>query len=60
MSDIEATGTGWFRTLGPLFIGGETTRHFGGMTKTEWRVGINVGTRSFEWSWSARQFGDPE
>jgi hypothetical protein len=60
MTAIEATGIGWFRTLGPLFVGGETTRHYGGMRKTEWRIGLNLGSRSLEWSWSVRHYGEPK
>jgi hypothetical protein len=56
MTGIEASGTGWFRTLGPLFIGGETTTHWGGLVKTEWRIGVNFGARSFEWTWALRRY----
>jgi hypothetical protein len=57
---MDTTGVGWFRTLGPLFIGGETTYHYGGTVKTEWRIGVNLGARSFEWSWSVRHYTEPE
>lgn len=43
-------------TFGPLYFSSETTRHDGGMLKREWRIGLSIGARSFEWSWSTRLF----
>lgn len=58
MDAINETGTGWFRSLGQLFIGGESTVHYGGMRKTEWRIGLNIGARTFEWTWVAKHYGE--
>ena len=58
MTTIEATGTGWFRTFGPLFIGGDTNWDDGGTVRTEWRIGVNVGSRSFSWTWSVTRYDE--